>query len=220
MQQKEELEMQLQKTSSSAEQTETLQAQVKALKARLEEALDEVEGAQQITMDVEKEYKYKIENLKAELEIARLMEVSREEDTENLAAQLDSLVDEEAQAAAAAASGIDALVDSELLGVTAAQADEATEAAAATTTAAASPLSFVQASVEKVKATFNAADSETSTTAKTTKKEAAAEKQKPLSKMNKKELVEECQSLGLNTKGKVPELRVRIRTARKELKAN
>mmetsp|Transcript_28209 Transcript_28209/g.39237 ORF Transcript_28209/g.39237 Transcript_28209/m.39237 type:complete len:282 (+) Transcript_28209:91-936(+) len=184
-----------------AKDTGELEAQIKALKSRLGEALDAQEMAQQKFMEAEKtlletknDMEKKISDLNSQLAIARLLEQSREKDTENLALQLDMLVDEEL----AAVKEIGDSLEEDII-------------TAAATLNDVPPSSF--SSTESAPSGKAKASSENATQVSSVRKGG-----RPLSKMNKKELQAECEMLGLDVSGKVPELRVRIRTARSAAK--
>mmetsp|Transcript_28206 Transcript_28206/g.39231 ORF Transcript_28206/g.39231 Transcript_28206/m.39231 type:complete len:441 (+) Transcript_28206:2-1324(+) len=185
-----------------AKDTGELEAQIKALKSRLGEALDAQEMAQQKFMEAEKtlletknDMEKKISDLNSQLAIARLLEQSREKDTENLALQLDMLVDEEL----AAVKEIGDSLEEDII-------------TAAATLNDVPPSSF--SSTESAPSGKAKASSENATQVSSVRKGG-----RPLSKMNKKELQAECEMLGLDVSGKVPELRVRIRTARSAAKS-
>eukprot|EP00467_Chlorarachnion_reptans_P002066 CAMPEP_0114527832 /NCGR_PEP_ID=MMETSP0109-20121206/23848_1 /TAXON_ID=29199 /ORGANISM="Chlorarachnion reptans, Strain CCCM449" /LENGTH=538 /DNA_ID=CAMNT_0001709867 /DNA_START=483 /DNA_END=2099 /DNA_ORIENTATION=- len=210
--------------SSNESGTKLLEAQVKALKERLEQALDDQESAQQKAIDVESQYKdsqksfeTELETLKSQLELARLVEATREQESIEIVSQLEMLSDEEARAAAAAAT-IDSNVLKEL--EQAADVDETTSEPEATQeispgkkskktankATGASPKK-TPAKKKRVTATASTATSKT-------------DGNKALSRMTKPELQAECKERGISAEGKVAELRVRLRTARKSLTCN
>jgi len=204
-QEREKLAEQLSK-SSSIGTTKRMEAQIKALKARLEEALDDQETAQQKAMDAEKQLvkasqslNTRVESLKSQLEIARLMETAREEEATTLQKELDDLVDEDALEATKAVS-LDEFVETVQANV---EAKEET-----TSKGGADVLSKIGQGAEAVLNTLSG---------KPTKPKVSegADKRKALSRMNKTELKAECEERGIEVDGKVAELRVKLRAARK-----
>mmetsp|Transcript_8620 Transcript_8620/g.16687 ORF Transcript_8620/g.16687 Transcript_8620/m.16687 type:complete len:763 (-) Transcript_8620:186-2474(-) len=233
---KQALEEKIQDTAM-AERNERLEAQVTALKSRLEEALDDTELAQQRAMDADKEFKAtkesldsKVESLKQQLEIARLMEATRESETRTLEENLGALIDDETSAASAiadleqlTASMADTpLEQQQAIPVLVEDIEKRQEKADEIVDGAVAAIKGAEEAWESLSAASETKEREVEKKKKTTKAvdKGDTPKKKPLSKMNKTELIAECELYGLETSGKVAELRVRIRAAQKAQKSS
>mmetsp|Transcript_11751 Transcript_11751/g.18670 ORF Transcript_11751/g.18670 Transcript_11751/m.18670 type:complete len:577 (-) Transcript_11751:179-1909(-) len=208
LQQKEKFETEL-FSSKTGHTTKRLEAQVKALKSRLEEALDEQESAQQKAIDAEKLFKEaknnlskRVESLRSQLEIARLMEASREDEAQIIASQIDRLVGEEAVAANEAAGTQPEIKQGSEVEPKAVQGDNPVEMLEKGTSKAMGIVADAMAAAQGAEKAWSSLTG--------TKKE-----RKALSRMTKVELRGECNDRGIDTTGKVAELRVRLRAARK-----